>query len=145
MLLSRAVAVATVEVSWLGAVQVQQDGALEGLEDFHRKLIPTEFLEGRVVLLAHLLGLLVAFIGSNLMSRLVDEIWGCSLDRKTASVTHYRKRAQEMRKLAADHTAEDVQDEILSLADDYDRIALSADGMDPIPLNSRESGNGVKK
>jgi len=144
-LLSRALAVATVEVPWLRAVQVQPDGVLEGLDELRRQLNPTEFLEGKVVLLAQLLGLLVAFMGTSLTTRLMDEIWGCGLAHKTASVTHYRKRAREMRKLAADHTAEDVRNEIISLADDYDRIALSADGTSEIPPENIDFGNGEKK
>jgi hypothetical protein len=74
-LLSRALALATVEVSWLRAVHVKADGTLEGLEALHAQLDPAEFLEGRIVLLAQLLGLLVAFIGPSLTSRLVGEVW----------------------------------------------------------------------
>jgi hypothetical protein len=74
-LLSRALVLAGAEVSWLRAVHVQADGALEGLEAPHARLDPAEFLEGQVVLLARLLGLLVAFIGTSLTSRLVSEIW----------------------------------------------------------------------
>ena len=74
-LLSRALALASAEVPWLRAVQVNADGTLEGLETLHAQLNPAEFLEGRVVLLAQLLGLLVAFIGPSLTSRLVGEIW----------------------------------------------------------------------
>jgi hypothetical protein len=74
-LLSRALALANAEVHWLRAVHVKADGALEGLEELHAQLDPAEFSEGRVVLLARLLGLLVAFIGPNLTLRLVGEIW----------------------------------------------------------------------
>jgi hypothetical protein len=74
-LLSRALALGKVEVPWLGAVHVRADGALEGLEKPHARLDPDEFFEGRVVLLAQLLGLLVAFIGENLTSRLLREVW----------------------------------------------------------------------
>ena len=74
-LLSRALALANAEVPWLRAVHVKADGTLEGLEELHAQLDPAEFLEGRVVLLAQLLGLLVAFIGPSLTSRLVGEIW----------------------------------------------------------------------
>jgi hypothetical protein len=74
-LLSRALALANAEVSWLGAVNVNGDGALEGLEALHAQLDPAEFREGKVVLLAQLLGLLEAFIGPGLTSRLVGEIW----------------------------------------------------------------------
>ena len=74
-LLARALALATTEVPWLRAVRVNADDSLAGLEDLHAQLSPDEFLEGRVVLLAHLLGLLVAFIGEVLTVRLVREVW----------------------------------------------------------------------
>ena len=47
------------------------------------------------------------------------------MDRHTVSVSHYRKQARRMRKLAADET-EDVRNELLTLANDYDHIASSA-------------------
>jgi hypothetical protein len=74
-LLARALVLARAEVSWLRAVQVNADGTLEGLATPHARLTPAEFREGRVVLLAQLLGLLVAFIGPGLTARLVGEIW----------------------------------------------------------------------
>jgi hypothetical protein len=74
-LLSRALVLATAEVSWLRAVHVEADGALQGLEALHARLEPAEVFEGKVVLLAQLLGLLVAFIGTSLTSRLVSRIW----------------------------------------------------------------------
>jgi hypothetical protein len=74
-LLLRGLTLAGAEVNWLRAVQVKADGSLPGLEELHAKLDPAEFAEGRAVLLAQLLGLLVAFIGQNLTLRLVREIW----------------------------------------------------------------------
>jgi hypothetical protein len=74
-LLSRALALASVEFAWLGAVHVKAGGALEGVEELHSQLDPAKFLEGRIVLLAELLGLLEAFIGPNLTASLVGEIW----------------------------------------------------------------------
>jgi hypothetical protein len=74
-LLSRALALATAEVPWLRAVQMKADGSLAGLEEIHARLDPDEIFEGRVVLLAQLLGLLVAFIGENLTLRLMREVW----------------------------------------------------------------------
>ena len=74
-LLSRALALANAEVPWLRAVHVNADGDLEGLAEIGSLIDPTEFLEGRGVLLAQLLGLLVAFIGPSLTSRLVGEFW----------------------------------------------------------------------
>jgi hypothetical protein len=47
------------------------------------------------------------------------------MNHHTLSVPHYRKQARKMRRLAADET-EEVRDELLTLADDYDHIASSA-------------------
>lgn len=74
-LLSRALALSTVEVRWLCAVQVKADGTFEGVEALQERIDPAEFLEGRVELLAQLLGLLVAFIGPKLTLHLVGESW----------------------------------------------------------------------
>ena len=72
---SRALVLANTEIIWLRAVQVKADGSLEGLEELHAKLDPQEFFEGTVVLVAQLLGLLVAFIGENLTLRMVRDVW----------------------------------------------------------------------
>jgi hypothetical protein len=74
-LLSRALALANAEIPWLRAVHVKADGSLEGLEELRAQLSPAELLEGRVALLAQLIGLLEAFIGEDLTSRLVRDIW----------------------------------------------------------------------
>jgi hypothetical protein len=74
-LLARAVALAGAEVPWLHGLHVKADGTLEGLEEIHAKLGADEFIKGRSVLVAQLLGLLVAFIGESLTLRLVQEIW----------------------------------------------------------------------
>jgi len=74
-LLARALTLATAEIPWLRGVKVNADGALEGWEEPYVQLGPDKFLEGRVVLLAQLLGLLVAFIGESLTVRLVREVW----------------------------------------------------------------------
>ena len=73
-LLSRALALATAEVPWL-AVQVRTDGSLEELEDPQAHPDPDTLFEGRIVLPAQLLGLLVGFIGERLTWRLVREVW----------------------------------------------------------------------
>jgi hypothetical protein len=74
-LLSHALALATAEIPWLRAVHVKADGSLEGLTELHPQLDPDKFLEGRIILLAQLLGLLTAFIGENLTLRLMREVW----------------------------------------------------------------------
>ncbi len=74
-LLMRALALASEEVAWLRAIRVAADGSLEGPVDPDPAVGPEEMLEGRVALVAQLLGLLVAFIGERLMLRLLREIW----------------------------------------------------------------------
>jgi len=74
-LFARALALASAEVPWLSAVHVKTDGSLEGMEELHVKRDPGELLEGGVVMVAQLLGLLVAFIGENLTVSLVRDVW----------------------------------------------------------------------
>lgn len=73
-LLSRSLALANAEVPWLRAVHVKSDGFVEGLDESEAQVDRDEFLEGRVVVLAILLGLLVAFIGEKLTLQLVREV-----------------------------------------------------------------------
>jgi hypothetical protein len=63
------------EVDSLRAVQVKADGSLEVLDELEAQADPEELAKGSVVLVAQLLGLLVAFIGENLTLRLVREVW----------------------------------------------------------------------
>src|SRR6185312_7598971 len=80
-LASRALALANAEVPWLRAVHVKADGSFEGLAELEAQVDPEEIFEGGIVLLAQLLGLLVAFIGEDLTLRLVREVWSkLSLD-----------------------------------------------------------------
>jgi hypothetical protein len=74
-LLARALVLASAEVAWLHSARVNADGDVEGLDALGAEFDAPRFLEGRVVLLAQLLGLLVALIGPGLTSRLTGEIW----------------------------------------------------------------------
>ena len=74
-LLSRSLALASTEVSWLGTIEIRADGSLPRLDELAAKVAPADIIEGRVVLLTQLLGLLVAFIGANLTLQLVHEAW----------------------------------------------------------------------
>lgn len=74
-LILRALALADAEAPWLRTARVKPDGALEGLEELQAQLNQEEFLEGGIVLLAQLLGLLETFIGPDLTSGLVGEVW----------------------------------------------------------------------
>jgi hypothetical protein len=74
-LLSRALTLAKAEVPWLRAIHVKADGSLEVLDELDAQVGRENLFEGRVVLLAQLLGLLVAIIGDDLTLRLVREVW----------------------------------------------------------------------
>lgn len=72
---ARALALAGAEIPWLRAVRIQVDGSLEGLDELAAKMDRADLAEGRLVLLAQLLGLLVAFIGEIMTLQLVREVW----------------------------------------------------------------------
>lgn len=73
-LLSRALALAGAEVRWLNAVHVHVDGSLAGLDEL-AQIDPEKIAEGGVVLIAQLLGLLVAFIGEKLTLQIMRDVW----------------------------------------------------------------------
>jgi hypothetical protein len=74
-LLSRTLALANADFPWLRAVHVKAEGSLEGFDELGAQVDPDEISEGCAVLLAQMLGLLVAFIGEDLTLRLVREVW----------------------------------------------------------------------
>src|ERR1043166_7359050 len=74
-LLSRALALAGVEVPWLRGMHIRADGCLEGLAELEGELDRSAIGMGEVVLVAHLLELLVTFIGPALTLGLLREIW----------------------------------------------------------------------
>ena len=69
-LVSRAVATARIEATVLQNVSVRSDGAVEGLEEVEN----TDF-DATVALVAHLLSLLVTFVGEPLTLSLVGNAW----------------------------------------------------------------------
>jgi hypothetical protein len=70
-LLVRALMLANAQVPGLSAVQVKPDGSLEGLSNLGKG----EDAEAGIVLVAQLLGLLVAFIGESLTVRILLDVW----------------------------------------------------------------------
>lgn len=82
-LLSRALALTTVQFPHLSAVRVGADGALVGLRGAANRGSPEArdretqetAVEEAVALLAHFLGLLVTFIGEDLTLRLLSTVW----------------------------------------------------------------------
>jgi hypothetical protein len=82
-LLRRALALARTEVPALHGITEKADGSMEGLEEIAADAGNSRVGEGNaaVALTAHLLGLLVTFIGESLTVRLVREAWpDASLD-----------------------------------------------------------------
>lgn len=73
-IMARAVALAVPEVPWLRGLQVKADGFLEGADEL-KAVSPEEMAQGSLVLVAQLLGLLVAFIGEDLTLRIVHGAW----------------------------------------------------------------------
>jgi hypothetical protein len=57
------------------------------------------------------------------------------MNRQMVSIPHDRKRVRQLRKLAAGQT-EDVRNELLALADDYEHIAS---------LAARQTSQGTRK
>ncbi len=74
-LLSRALSLANAEDPSLGGIRVKPDGSQEGVGEIAAKIGPEEIAWSGAVLVAQLLGLLVAFIGENLTVSLVREVW----------------------------------------------------------------------
>jgi hypothetical protein len=74
-LLSRALALARKNVDWLRTVLPTEAGILRVADDVLNKVDAKELTTGSMVLVAELLGLLVAFIGENLTFRLVRDVW----------------------------------------------------------------------
>ncbi len=66
-LLTRALTLAKQESPTLGAWQVTADGSLEGLNG--------ETAQSGAVLIAHLIGLMMTFIGESLTLRLLHDVW----------------------------------------------------------------------
>ena len=74
-LISRSLALAAAEIHSLRGVHLNTNAEWEGLAALEAQLGVDGFFEARVVVLAQLLGLLVAFVGEALTLRLVAEIW----------------------------------------------------------------------
>ena len=74
-LLSRALVLAGVEISWLRTMRTNADGSLDGLEEVRARLPEQQIAEGGVVLVARLLGLLVVFVGEDLTRVLLRRGW----------------------------------------------------------------------
>lgn len=74
-LLLRALTLAGQDVPWLQELTVEANGSLTGFLALRKPPSASLSYAGQVVLLTHLLGLLVTFIGEKLTWRLIHDIW----------------------------------------------------------------------
>lgn len=74
-LLSRALALAKVDVPTLQVVQVRPDGSLSGFDEIMHDGNTQNLEKGRMVLVTQLLSLLATFIGESLTRRLACDVW----------------------------------------------------------------------
>jgi len=74
-LLARSLVLAAAETPWLKVLHVNANGHFDGLEAIADDLESAAFTNGKVVLLAQLIGLLVALIGPSLSTRIIGEVW----------------------------------------------------------------------
>jgi hypothetical protein len=74
-LLSRALTLARAEAPNLSSVQVAADGSLKGLDELASQTDKEQARVGAAILIAHLIGLLLTFIGEGLTLRLVQDVW----------------------------------------------------------------------
>lgn len=70
-LLMRSLMLSKAQFPSLGTVQVNPDGSLDGLGE----LLDDQAPEAGVMLIAQLIGLLIALIGENLLLRLMVDVW----------------------------------------------------------------------
>ena len=78
-LLTRSLAMASNEASWLKTLKVSPDGSFEGLEEVRSLTGQGEIQNGGAVFVAHLLHLLHTFIGEPLTMQLIKEAWPASV------------------------------------------------------------------
>jgi len=82
-LLTRALTLAKKESPVLGAWEVKLDGSLQGLNG--------EAAQSDTVLIAHLIGLMITFIGESLTLRLVHDVW---LDLPSSEIKFERNQSK---------------------------------------------------
>ena len=74
-LLSRALVMASEDIGWLKTVHIDASGSVAGLRAAAGQLPPGEIAEGETILIAHLMALLVTFIGGTLTAHVLQDIW----------------------------------------------------------------------
>ena len=74
-LLARALALATAEVGWLRNVRVLDDATFKGFTEAATQQPAKDVAAARAAILAHLIGLLVIFLGEAITLRFVQDVW----------------------------------------------------------------------
>ena len=87
-LLRRALALARADLPSLRTVKVTLDGRLEGIEEFTPHA--GDGVEAATAITAHLLGLMVTFIGESLTLRLMRDAWPDTSGRTTLQSEDFR-------------------------------------------------------
>jgi hypothetical protein len=94
-LLARSVILAGAEIPWLLGLRVSELDDAETLTMLRSQRSDIDLVEGEAVLLAHLLGLLAAFIGPALTRRVIHQIWPqLSFDDADFSTTAHDEKAK---------------------------------------------------
>lgn len=92
-LLDRALTMTRAELPGMSAVQVGADGVLVGLGEADPQSGDGKIAKGEVLLIAHLLGLLIVFLGEALTLGLVQDVW------PKATLDHFGSESDERENL----------------------------------------------
>lgn len=116
-LLSRALTLSKAEAPSLGAVQVTADGYLQGLDEPGPQTAGSQ-AEGKVILLAQLLGLFLRFIGESITLQLVHDVAPhLAVTTKSTASTPFETILQEADQL------KNVSERLKSLAEQHPNVA----------------------
>lgn len=75
LLVARARSLAAIEYPWLLSLEIDARGSFSNISEARQPHGAQYIMEGEVMLVAHIFGLLVTFIGAPLTTRIVQGIW----------------------------------------------------------------------
>jgi hypothetical protein len=129
-LASRALALAKSEAPMLNAVQITSDARLRGLDEPESQTVPAQDGELGVVLIAHLLGLFLTFLGAATTRRLVQDVFPLiDAPAEPDTTTPFEIIREEVDQLRS------VSERLASLADQHPAVE---DGLVSISENIRD-------
>jgi len=129
-LASRALRLSQTEVPQLGTVQITAEGCLQGLADLGLHADPDQEREVGVILIAHLLGLLLSFLGESTTCRLIQDIFPHpELTSGAGTLTPFKDILREVNQLRS------VSERLETLASHH---AFVKDGLFDISGNIRD-------